>query len=603
MKANKLRHGKLILNNVKSIKLQKIISKYFIRNINQLFNKLKISHKLLITYLLLSLVVATACIIGISNMNDLNQNTKKIQQEVSDRIEITNNIQKDLYDYRGDLLDYMYSDDENEAAELNKAMDDQEKQISVEFDKLQGLQFTKEEQDRIDALIRVQKQFMSMAGSTRKFIDMDQISIAQRNYKSVKIAISQIRVNLDEVNTISNQKVKTLNEEKENLYSNAIRALVLTMIFSLIVSLTIGIFMARYLIRRLKAVNEFASSLGSGNLTHHIEVKSNDEISQMAASLNNAVDKVNTLIKNVMLEVEDISASGQELSATSEELLATMENVKESTAEITSGAEMLGASTEEIGASAEEIGSATEELSFKAENQNSSAKEILSRAIKIKENGIESYDIAMKIYTTNSENMKKAIEQGKVILEIKAMADAIGNIANQTNLLSLNASIEAARAGEHGKGFAVVASEIRNLADQSKQSVDNIRNITQQVQSAFSNISLSSNEILEFLNNKVTPDYKQLVETGELYEKDAYYFEQMANDLTIASEAMAKTVSEVNTAIQDVSATAQQSVTKTSEILVNIIQATSAVNEVTKATQTQAEMAERINTLIKAFTI
>ena len=99
------------------------------------------------------------------------------------------------------------------------------------------------------------------------------------------------------------------------------------------------------------------------------------------------------------------------------------------------------------------------------------------------------------------------------------MAEVIMKISKQTNLLALNAAIEAARAGEQGKGFAIVAEEIRKLAEQSSSTIFSIENIIEQVQEDFENLSKSSEDILKFVDEKVSPDYQMLVDIGIRYKR------------------------------------------------------------------------------------
>lgn len=197
------------------------------------------------------------------------------------------------------------------------------------------------------------------------------------------------------------------------------------------------------------------------------------------------------------------------------------------------------------------------------------------------------------MYVEKAENILNSIEQAKIVDEIKVLADTIGDIANQTNLLSLNASIEAAKAGEAGRGFSVVAEEIRNLAEQSTKSVENIRSVTKQVQDAFSNLIRNSKEILDYVDTKVKPDYQSFVKLGEQYEKDAEFLNQLSYEIANSSNQMTKVIEEVSMAIQNVTATSQQSASGADEILFNISEVSLAIKETAELVEEQDEITKK----------
>lgn len=396
-------------------------------------------------------------------------------------------------------------------------------------------------------------------------------------------------------------------KEAKNAKNNANNAIIIT--DSLIAVLAICIIFAFIIlfvkISKLLIISEKLTELSKneGDLTSRLEINSKDEVGQIANAYNKMLSNLQNLIKEIRGTVDHFVQSSEELTSTTEEISATMEMVNESIDQISKGSMELCATTEEVSASTEEIGSTTAVLAKKAENSNIVAKEIKNRATNVKKNAVVAIKENDEIYEKQRVNIIKAIEEGKVVEQVRVMADSIGSIASQTNLLALNAAIEAARAGENGKGFAVVAEEVRKLAEQSSEAVTNIQNMVTQIRSAFDNLSQSGRDILEFMDEKVKPDYKFLNDTGISYEEDANFVDEISTEIALATKQMSETIYQVNSAIQTVSATAEESTASTEEILASINETTTAIQGVAKSAQDQSELAEKLNGMIQKFKV
>lgn len=568
------------------------------------WRNIKISHKLIGGFLGLSLIVLIVGLIGTHNMKNLNDNSDLITDKGLVEIQLMSDMRYKLTENKSSINEIINELNVGNKEKIVENVRKNKNDFSRLVKEYEALDVSKEKKEKFEAFEKIVTEYQAERTKILASINREDyknaLNIANTSYfeKQNKV-LDTINQQIEEVN----KEMQDINKKNETLYNKARKSMFMIITIGLLISLLLGIALSVSIARRLKTIQEFTKEIGDGNLSKKIKVHANDEIGEVSESLNHAVDSMGELIGELIAGTQEISATTEELSATIEEISLNTESVKEATTENTKGIEELTASTEEIYAGSEEIKIATNDLTIKAEDSEKKSNEIMKRAEMVQEKAVISSKEAIILYDEKQEKVNQAIAKSKVVEQISMLADTIGAIASQTNLLSLNASIEAARAGESGRGFAVVASEVRNLAEQSNQSVINIRQVISEVQTAFDDLSKISAEVMEFINTNVKTDYSFLVEVGKQYKEDAQYVNDMSTEIREASMAILATISETNASIQNLSATTEQTASGSELVLQNVEQTNDSIKEVAHAIQTQAELAEKLSNKAQQFTV
>jgi methyl-accepting chemotaxis protein len=372
-------------------------------------------------------------------------------------------------------------------------------------------------------------------------------------------------------------------------------------IISLVIAIVAAVYMHKNIISRLNNLKNFAIKLASYDFAEGLEIIKNDEIGNTAMELNIAQKNVRDLISTILNESYNISSLSQELSANVEEVSAKLDEIDNSSRNINSTMTETSATAEEIAASIEEVNSSMENLANKAADGSTNAEKIKKRAEEVKENSKVAIENTARVREQKESNIIKAIEDAKVVEEVKVMADAIADISEQTNLLALNAAIEAARAGESGKGFAVVAEEVRKLAEESSQTVITIQNTISKIQEAVKNLSDNSNDILNFMSNEVDKQLQAYAKIGEKYSKDGEFISSMSEELVSMAQEVEATVEQINQALQSTAADVQQSSVNSEKIQLEIEGSSASMAQVANAATEQAEIAIHLTELVQKF--
>ena len=184
---------------------------------------------------------------------------------------------------------------------------------------------------------------------------------------------------------------------------------------------------------------------------------------------------------------------------------------------------------------------------------------------------------------------------------VKEETGTIDNISSQTNLLALNASIEAARAGEAGKGFAVVADEIRQLADSSRETANNIQTINEQVIDAVQGLVKSSEKIITYINESVLPDYQSFVEGGQQYSTDANHIDTTMDECSNMAGEIQATMAKITDAIEGINRAVEESANGVTDAAVSIDSLVQSISTVSGQMEENSAVAKNLKEESSSF--
>ena len=391
-----------------------------------------------------------------------------------------------------------------------------------------------------------------------------------------------------------------LNEPIKNLMTK----LVLVSVIAIIVVVLIILLQVGSIAKGIGAVHQFAGALAKGDFTvAPLVVKTEDELGQMGDSLNNMYDSNKEVITNIKNRAAEIDVSSEKLRESANVLSNKFEEIHRFMSDVSSAMLSTSAATEQVNASTEEVLSNVNLLASETAKGMEMAQEIKARATKVGDDSRSAYDSATKLSGQFEERLSLSIENAKIVESIGELADVISGIAEQINLLSLNASIEAARAGDAGRGFAVVATEIGSLAGSTSEAVGQIQSTIADVKAAFGDLVKDAQGMLDFVQNTVAPDYSNFVSVSEQYGKDAQEFDLTSHEISDMSESIKHIMQEVTEAVQSITEATESTTELSSDINESIEVVSVQVSDITDMSDSQEKIVKDLNLVVDKFTL
>lgn len=386
---------------------------------------------------------------------------------------------------------------------------------------------------------------------------------------------------------------------------STIVSMALSMMGVFIVAIVIGMFVITRIVKHLDGAVDYLGTLSKGALNLTVKkdlVVRKDEVGDIARAIQRLVESMRDIITNITTSSQALQGFSEKFSASFDRIAESINNVNIAVDEIANGSSSQAAETMSASQKVTQMGTALDETTANVETLGSSSvkmREYNKTAAKNLDelSAISETTKSSVLLVQNQTNQTNDSAQ-----EIREATELITDIANQTNLLSLNASIEAARAGENGRGFAVVADEIRNLSEQSRESAERIVEIVNTL-IANSNTSVTTmNEVAENIrtqNNKIE-------ETGEMFRslnEEIAEVTEAIEKIRKQTEALDVQKKEVLDIVDGLAAIAEQNAAGTEETSASMAEFHEIIDSCHEATEELTKLAQNLADHTERFTL
>lgn len=368
-----------------------------------------------------------------------------------------------------------------------------------------------------------------------------------------------IESDIESIKKIVNQDANAQRQKLTSAYHSSIGTSIVTILISIAALFSAMVAVLRWVIYPLantnREINEIISGIDNqqGDLTRRVTITNNKEVASVGGGINAFMAKLQEIFRMISSNSRDLegvvnevresvqtsNGSVSDLSALTEELSATMQDISDNASRINENIESVAGEVKSIAEKTIEINQYTKEMKEHAEAMEHAARENMDTT------GAKVNDIVSVL--------SQAIEDSNSVNQVDNLTNDILNIASQTNLLALNASIEAARAGDAGKGFAVVASEISQLAAASQEAANNIQSINAIVITAVHNLADNANGLVEYMNEKILPEFQKFVESGGAYHDKATFIESVMADFEAKTDSLQNSMDEIANSVNTIS--------------------------------------------------
>ncbi|MEK1943365.1 MAG: methyl-accepting chemotaxis protein, partial [Pseudomonas sp.] len=319
---------------------------------------------------------------------------------------------------------------------------------------------------------------------------------------------------------------------------------------ALVLGLIAALFITRQIVAPLKDVLRRVDRIASGDLSYDIETRRADELGQLQSSMQKMTLGLRELIGGIRDGVTQIASAAEQLSAVTEQTSAGVNSQKVETDQVATAMHEMTATVQEVARNAEEASEAAKAADLQARDGDRVVGEAVAQ--------IERLALAVGSSTDAMNGLKRESDK------IGSVLDVIKSVAQQTNLLALNAAIEAARAGEAGRGFAVVADEVRSLAQRTQQSTEEIEELISGLQSGTQQVATTLESSRDLTDSSVELTRRAGASLGSI-TRTVSAIQAMNQQIATAAEEQTAVAEEINRSVLNVRDVSEQTAAASEE--------------------------------------
>ena len=507
--------------------------------------------------ILLMLIIGTISFVRIGVLHD---EVDELVEDKFPKVVMLEDIKDNLNITARALRNMVILDDAKEIDKEAKRITESREEINKIFGEMDKVVKSDKGKELLKAVTDARAAYLPAYSSVMKLIEANDKEGARKELlTTVRTTQGAYFKALDAMIHHQEEGVKKVGELAAANAAQARTMIIIILVIAIVISTAMALFIIRSIVRPVSELVGVNAKLAGGDLTAISAVTGNDEIGQLADSSRKVVENLREVLSHVSETSSQVASAAHQLQVTAEQIATGAEEVASQTGTVATASEEMAATSSDIARNCNMVADSSKMASTTATKGGSIVHETISGMGRIAER--------VRLSATTVENLGVRSEQ------IGNIVGTIEDIADQTNLLALNAAIEAARAGEQGRGFAVVADEVRALAERTTRATKEISDMIKAIQS-------ETREAVKAMEEGVSE-----------VEKGAASSEKSGQAL----EEILGQINEVTMQINQIATAAEEQTATTSEITTNIQQVTDVVHQTARGASETATAASQLS--------